>query len=117
MIYRQPNYLLSLEAFSTRADRSALQYVTTFFDFLGAQYGVSLNFDKPISSIMNKLPLIVDESSPIELVSQLAMNRKKTKLYDYIIIVNSEGLFMLWSLFRTCLKRRGDSPVSPPPQA
>jgi EAL domain-containing protein (putative c-di-GMP-specific phosphodiesterase class I)/GGDEF domain-containing protein/CBS domain-containing protein len=63
------------------------------FKFLGAQYGVSLYYDKPISSIMDKHPLIVDGNSPIELVSQLAMNRKKSKLYDYILIVNSEGQF------------------------
>jgi EAL domain-containing protein (putative c-di-GMP-specific phosphodiesterase class I)/GGDEF domain-containing protein/predicted transcriptional regulator len=63
------------------------------FKFLGAQYGVSLYYDKPIKSIMDNHPLIVDESSPIELVSQLAMNRKKSKLYDYIIIVNCEGFF------------------------
>lgn len=63
------------------------------FNFLGAQYGVSLYFDKSITAIMDKHPLVVDENSPIELVSQLAMNRKKTKIYDYIIIINSEGLF------------------------
>jgi EAL domain-containing protein (putative c-di-GMP-specific phosphodiesterase class I)/GGDEF domain-containing protein/CBS domain-containing protein len=63
------------------------------FNFLGSQYGVPLYYEKPIVSIMDKHPLIVDDSSPIELASQLAMNRKKTKIYDYIIIVNSEGLF------------------------
>ncbi len=63
------------------------------FNYLGAKYGVSLYYDKPITAVMDKHPLVVNESIPIEFASQLAMNRKKSKIYDYIIIVNGEGFF------------------------
>jgi len=58
---------------------------------LGRKYGVALYYEKPISQIMDKVPLMVDHNTPIELVSQVAMNRNKMKLYDNII-VNRNGL-------------------------
>jgi diguanylate cyclase (GGDEF)-like protein len=53
---------------------------------LGRKYGVALYYEKTISKIMDKAPLMVDHNTPIELVSQAAMNRNKMKLYDNIII-------------------------------
>jgi len=57
---------------------------------LGMQYGVSLYYDRPIASIMDRFPLIVEEDTPIETVSQVAMNRDKLKLYDLIVITKSQ---------------------------
>jgi hypothetical protein len=37
---------------------------------------------------MNKNPLIVADNTPVELVSQIAMNRDKMNLYDSIIVTS-----------------------------
>lgn len=57
---------------------------------LGMQYGVSLYYDRPIASIMDRFPLIVEEDTPIETVSQVAMNRDKLKLYDLIVVTKNQ---------------------------
>jgi len=59
---------------------------------LGRKYGFALYNEKPISHIMDKIPLIVENRTPIELVSQVAMNRSKMKLYDSIIVTSDEQL-------------------------
>jgi len=59
---------------------------------LGRKYGYALYSEKPISKIMNKNPLIVADNTPIELVSQIAMNRNKMNLYDSIIVTRDEVL-------------------------
>ncbi len=61
---------------------------------LGSQFGVSLYFNKPISVLMDHQPLTIEEDTPIEQASRLAMNRKKGKLYDSIIVVNKEKLLI-----------------------
>jgi len=38
------------------------------------------------------MPLIVDNQTPVELVSQAAMNRNKTKIYDSIVVTRNELL-------------------------
>lgn len=60
--------------------------------YLGSQYGVPLYFDRPISVLMDNTPLVTEENSPIEIVSQAAMNREKLKLYDYIIVTKNQNL-------------------------
>ncbi|OPY58369.1 MAG: Phytochrome-like protein cph2 [Pelotomaculum sp. PtaU1.Bin035] len=59
------------------------------YRFLGMQYGVPLYYERPIAMIMDGSPLIVEEDLPIETVSQVAMNRDKVKLYDYIIVTKN----------------------------
>jgi EAL domain-containing protein (putative c-di-GMP-specific phosphodiesterase class I)/GGDEF domain-containing protein len=59
---------------------------------LGRKYGYALYSEKPISKIMNKNPLVVANSTPVELVSQIAMNRNKMNLYDNIIVTRDESL-------------------------
>jgi EAL domain-containing protein (putative c-di-GMP-specific phosphodiesterase class I)/GGDEF domain-containing protein len=60
--------------------------------YLGMQYGVPLYFDRPITSIMDTSPLVVEEDTPVEIISQAAMNRSRLKLYDYIIVTNNQML-------------------------
>lgn len=60
--------------------------------YLGMQYGVPLYFDRPITSLMDTSPLVVEEDTPIEIVSQVAMNRNRLKLYDYIIVTRNQLL-------------------------
>jgi len=59
---------------------------------LGSFYGVSLYYRRPIASLMDKSPLIVDSGLPLEAVAQLAMQRKKDNLYDLIIVVKRKRL-------------------------
>lgn len=61
--------------------------------YLGTQYGVALYFDRPVSTIMDIDPLLVDISLPIEQVSQRSMNRDKLKLYDYIVVTRENHLY------------------------
>lgn len=60
---------------------------------LGSFYGVSLYYRRPISSLMDKSPLIVDSGLPLEAVAQLAMLRKEDNIYDLIIVVKRK-MFM-----------------------
>ncbi|GAB6175028.1 hypothetical protein JCM15765_45060 [Paradesulfitobacterium aromaticivorans] len=55
---------------------------------LGTRYGVPLYSNRTISLIMDKNPLIVEDSTPIEVVSTLAMERPDAQLYEGIVVVN-----------------------------
>lgn len=59
---------------------------------LGSFYGVSLYYRRPVASLMDKSPLIVDSGLPLEAVAQLAMQRKQDNLYDLIIVVKGKRL-------------------------
>lgn len=76
---------------------------------LGRKYGVALYYEKPISKIMDKAPLIVDYNTAIELVSQAAMNRNKMKLYDNIIVNRNgflQGIVSVQTLLDTMTRIR-----------
>ncbi|WP_027722499.1 GGDEF domain-containing protein [Maridesulfovibrio zosterae] len=53
---------------------------------LSGKYGVALYSNKPIKSIMDDGPLIVDLETTVENVSQLAMARSRKKAYDDVIV-------------------------------
>lgn len=57
---------------------------------LASLYGRSLYADKPITSIMDRAPLIADEREPVEAVAQRAHARAAIKVYDDVV-VTSEG--------------------------
>jgi len=59
---------------------------------LGSFYGVSLYYRRPIASLMDKSPLIVDSGLPLEAVAQLAMQRTEDNIYDLIIVVKRKML-------------------------
>ncbi|MEI6609029.1 MAG: GGDEF domain-containing protein [Deltaproteobacteria bacterium] len=76
---------------------------------LGKKYGYALYYEKPICNIMDKAPLIVDSRTPIELVSQVAMNRSKIKLYDSIVITRDkllQGIVSVQTLLDTMTRIR-----------
>lgn len=56
---------------------------------LSSQYGVALYYSRPISSIMDRFPLVVDADAPVEVVADKAMRRKRDRLYDHIIVVRN----------------------------
>lgn len=76
---------------------------------LSMQYGVPLYYERPISLIMDPLPLILEGDTPIEIASQAAMSREKTKLYDYIIVIKNktlQGVVSVQTLLDTMTKIR-----------
>lgn len=60
---------------------------------LARQFGLPLYGSRPVSKIMDAQPLIVDESTPIEQLSQTAMAREPDNLYDAVIVTkNGEAI-------------------------
>lgn len=59
---------------------------------LAGQFGLPLYWNRGVERIMNDQPLIVDEQMPVEQVSQLAMNRHYSHLYDVVIITQDGRL-------------------------
>lgn len=57
---------------------------------LGTPYGVSLYLSKPAANLMDREALIVDAELPLEIVSQMAMNRLGDSQYDLIIVVKNK---------------------------
>lgn len=53
---------------------------------LSGKYGVALYSNKPITSVMDDDPLMVDLETTVEKVSQMAMARPRKKAYDDVII-------------------------------
>lgn len=60
------------------------------FRRLATKYGVSLFWNRPISQVMDRHPLILDKSVSVENSSVLSMGRHAEQLYD-LIIVTTEG--------------------------
>jgi diguanylate cyclase (GGDEF)-like protein len=58
---------------------------------LSGQFGLPLYWNRPVGKIMDTHPMMVDESMPVDQVSQMAMAREPDKLYD-AVIVTREGL-------------------------
>jgi len=69
-------------------------------NLLGSQYGIPLYFHRPVSEVMDTLPLTVTEETPIEHVSQIAMNRERKKLYDSVIVTRDGRLSGIISVQR-----------------
>lgn len=77
--------------------------------YLSMQYGVPLYYERPISLIMDNLPLILEGDTTIETASQAAMNRDVSKLYDYIIVTKNKvlkGMISVQTLLDTMTKIR-----------
>ncbi len=73
------------------------------YRLLAEQFGISLNWNKPIQKIMDQQPLIVEADMPIEQVSQIAMKRDFNKLYD-IVLVTRAGKFIGIASIRSILE-------------
>lgn len=63
------------------------------FQQLAGQYGLSLFWNRPIRQLMDRQPLVVDEQTSIDQVSQMATSRHFNQLYDYVVIT-SAGQFL-----------------------
>lgn len=68
------------------------------FQQLAGQYGISLYWNRPLAHLMDPNPLIVEETVPVEQVSQMATSREKTKLYDLVIITSKQKMLGVASI-------------------
>jgi diguanylate cyclase (GGDEF)-like protein len=55
---------------------------------MSGQYGFSLHAKRPISNIMDTSPLLTEVTTPIDVVSKLAMSRPHKTLYDCIVVTD-----------------------------
>ena len=79
------------------------------FAALGTRYGVSLFLEKTVPIIMDTNPLIVEDTTPLEVVSSLAMQRSDTQLYDGVIVVNQRkpiGMVSVANLIKAISERQ-----------
>ncbi len=65
---------------------------------LSSQYGLALYTNRPITRVMDSHPLIVDWSTPVEVVAQAAMNREGYKVYDHVLVTREGRLVGLASV-------------------
>jgi len=62
------------------------------FRKLAVQYGISLYWNKPVTVVVDEQSLAVEASAPLETVSQLAMMRETSRLYDLVIVTEHGAL-------------------------
>lgn len=72
------------------------------FNQLATQFGFAIYNERPISLVMDNQPLIVENDTPVELVSQTALGRPNNKVYDSVIVVKN-GIYLGLVSFRSLL--------------
>ena len=79
------------------------------FSALGTRYGVSLFSERTVPILMDTNPLIVEDTTPLEVVSSLAMQRSDAQLYDGIIVANQRkpiGMVSVENLIKAISERQ-----------
>ncbi len=91
-----------------------------FFAALSTQYGRSLYAKRNIALIMDTHPLIVEDSTPIEVAASLAMERPDQQIYAGIVVVKLQkpvGMVSVAALMKAMAERqiqiaRGANPLT-----
>lgn len=76
---------------------------------LARQFGLPLYGNRPVSKIMDAQPLVVDEGTPVDQLSQTAMAREPDKLYDAVILTRNgevSGIVSIRSLLEWVTQAR-----------
>lgn len=60
---------------------------------LSSQYGVALYHKRPIETVMDNTPLMIDMDMPVEQAARKAMQREPLKAYDDIIVTRKAQLY------------------------
>jgi len=79
------------------------------FAALGTRYGVSLFLERTVPILMDTNPLVVEDTTPLEVVSSLAMQRSDAQLYDGIIVANQHkpiGMVSVANLMKAISERQ-----------
>ena len=77
---------------------------THFYQTIGTQYGYNLYMGRECKLLYKQSPLIVDCTKPLTEVSQLAMERNETDLYDDIIVTKEQCFLGVVSVRALLLK-------------
>ncbi|EHL09119.1 diguanylate cyclase domain protein [Desulfitobacterium hafniense DP7] len=73
------------------------------YSALATPFGVSLYSQRPVTSLMNNKQLLIEDTTPIEVASSLAMARPDAHLYDGIVVVQQQkpiGMIRVASLIK-----------------
>jgi len=79
------------------------------FAALGTRYGVPLYLERTVPVLMDRNPLIVEDTTPLEVMSSLAMQRSDNQLYDSIIVANQRqpiGMVTVANLIKAMSERQ-----------
>lgn len=79
------------------------------FAALATRYGVSLFSERTVPVLMDTNPLIVEDTTPLEVVSCLAMQRSDAQLYDGVIVANQHkpiGMVSVENLIKAISERQ-----------
>ena len=57
---------------------------------LSSQYGVPLYYQRPVTTIMDHAPLVLESHAVLELAAELALSRDRDKLYDDLVVVDTD---------------------------
>ncbi|AHF06252.1 GGDEF domain-containing protein [Desulfitobacterium metallireducens] len=74
-----------------------------FYSSLGTRYGVSLYMERPITLLMDSNLLMLEDNTPIEIASTLAMSRSDAQLYDGLVVIHQQtavGMVKVASLIK-----------------
>jgi diguanylate cyclase (GGDEF)-like protein len=74
-----------------------------FYTSLSTRYGVSLYLERSITYLMDKKPLLIEDTTPVEVASSLAMARTEGQLYDGIVVIRQQkpvGMIRIASLIK-----------------
>jgi EAL domain-containing protein (putative c-di-GMP-specific phosphodiesterase class I)/GGDEF domain-containing protein len=74
------------------------------FRMLGGQFGFSLHNRKPITEVMDREFLSVDEKESVNIVSGLSMSRPRDKLYDFIVVTGDQRYLGIVTIKNLLLK-------------
>lgn len=55
---------------------------------LSSQYGLALYYNRSVSLIMDPSPLYAEASAPVENMAREAMKRKKTNVFDHVVVTD-----------------------------
>lgn len=55
---------------------------------LSARFGVAVYYNRAVSLIMDPHPLMVEKNTPVENLAREAMSRKKSKIFDHVVVVD-----------------------------
>jgi methyl-accepting chemotaxis protein len=67
---------------------------------LSRQYGYALYANRPIARIIGSAPLVVDSSTPIGSVTELALNRNGVAIYHNIVVTRNGRYAGMVSIIR-----------------
>lgn len=59
---------------------------------LSARFGVAVYYNRAVSLIMDPHPLMVEKNTPVENLAREAMGRKKSKIFDHVVVVDQGRL-------------------------